>query len=167
PSRRLDAEPIRDALLSVAGLLDSRMYGSGTLDPGMQRRAVYFFIKRSQLIPTLMLFDWPEHLVSIGQRATTTTAPQALLFMNSPLVRRCAQGFAGRVSGRQPGEVVPLGYRIAFAREPTGAEVRLAAEFLDRQRAAYSKAGKPDADQLALVDFCQALLSMSDFIYIP
>ena len=39
------------------------MYGPGTLDPKMPRRSVYFFIKRSQLIPMMMLFDWPEHLV--------------------------------------------------------------------------------------------------------
>ena len=66
--RRLEAEPIRDAMLQAAGVIDLRMYGPGTLDPNMRRRSVYFFIKRSQLIPMMMLFDWPEHLVSIGQR---------------------------------------------------------------------------------------------------
>ena len=64
---RLEAEPIRDTMLAIAGLLDQRMYGPGTLDPGMSRRSVYFFIKRSQLVPMMMLYDWPEHLVSIGQ----------------------------------------------------------------------------------------------------
>jgi mono/diheme cytochrome c family protein len=165
--RRLEAEPIRDALLSVAGQLDSRMYGSGTLDPGMQRRAVYFFIKRSQLIPTLMLFDWPEHLVSIGQRATTTTAPQALLFMNSPLGRRCAEGLAGRVAGGSDAEAVRGAYHIAFGRAPTDEESRLAAGFLARQADGYARDGRPDPNRLARVDLCQALLSMSEFIYIP
>ena len=66
--RRLEAEPIRDALLASSGRLDSSMFGKGTLDPNMRRRSVYFFIKRSQLIPSMMLFDWPEHLVGIGQR---------------------------------------------------------------------------------------------------
>ncbi|HEV3005289.1 MAG TPA: DUF1549 and DUF1553 domain-containing protein, partial [Pirellulales bacterium] len=70
--RRLEAEAIRDSMLAVSGQIESTMYGSGTLDQNMRRRSVYFFIKRSQLIPTMMLFDWPEHLVSIGQRASTT-----------------------------------------------------------------------------------------------
>src|SRR5262249_46503958 len=39
---RLEAEPIRDALLQVSSLLDPRMYGPGSLDPAMQRRSVYF-----------------------------------------------------------------------------------------------------------------------------
>src|SRR5262249_15690052 len=92
--RRLEAEPIPQAMLSGPGLVDGRMYGPGSLDQSMRRRSVYFTIKRSQLIPSMMLFDWPEHLVSIGQRATTTTASQALLFMNGPEGRRCAEGFA-------------------------------------------------------------------------
>ena len=74
--RRLEAEPIRDAMLATAGRLDLRMYGPGSLTVEMPRRSVYFFIKRSQLIPMMMLFDWPEHLVSIGQRSVTTTAPR-------------------------------------------------------------------------------------------
>jgi hypothetical protein len=164
---RLEAEPIRDAMLSIAGLLDQRMEGPGTLDPLMQRRSVYFFIKRSQLIPMMMLFDWPEHLVSIGQRATTTTAPQALLFMNSPLMRRCATGFATRLAGQPADLAIAHGYRIALAREPTDAEARLASAFIARQREAYGSSGKGDPSRLALVDFCQALMSMSDFIYIP
>jgi hypothetical protein len=65
--QRLEAEVIRDSLLSVAGLLDPTPFGPGTLDQNMTRRSIYFFIKRSQLIPIMMLFDWPEHLVSIGQ----------------------------------------------------------------------------------------------------
>jgi hypothetical protein len=164
---RLEAEPIRDAMLSISGLLEQRMQGPGSLDPMMRRRSVYFFIKRSQLIPTMMLFDWPEHLVSIGQRASTTTAPQALLFMNSPLVRRCALGFAGRLTNRPESQAIRRGYQIALAREPSAVEFRLASSFLAQQSSTYAQAGKPDPALLSMVDFCQALMSMSDFIYIP
>jgi hypothetical protein len=153
-------------MLSISGLLEQRMEGPGTLDPAMSRRSVYFFIKRSQLIPMMMLFDWPEHLVSIGQRATTTTAPQALLFMNSALVRRCALGLAGRLSGKPSEQAIRLGYRIALAREPSDNENRLAAGFLTRQAANYARAGAPDSERRALADFAQALMSMNEFIYI-
>ena len=166
--RRLDAEPIRDAMLAAAGRLEERMYGPGTLDPAMTRRSVYFFIKRSKLIPMMMLFDWPEHLVSIGQRSTTTTAPQALSFLNSDLARRCGEGLAGRVAalGDSAAEVA-LAYRIAFGRRPTEAEGRFAAGFLAAQRSAYVRANRPDPGRLALVNFCQALIGMNEFIYIP
>jgi mono/diheme cytochrome c family protein len=165
--RRLEAEPIRDAMLAVAGRLDGAMYGPGTLDPEMRRRSVYFFIKRSQLIPAMMLFDWPEPLVSIGRRSTTTTAPQALMFMNSPLGRRCAEGFAGRLAGESPGAAVRRAYLLAYGREPTGGEARISAEFLAEQSSRYAKAGRADADRAALVDFCQGVMSASEFIYVP
>src|SRR5262249_13769921 len=96
--RRLEAEPIRDAMLATAGRLGLEMYGPGSLNVEMPRRSAYFFIKRSQLIPMMMLFDWPEHLVSIGRRSVTTTAPQALAMMNSGLARHCAEGLAARAA---------------------------------------------------------------------
>ena len=155
-------------MLAAAGRLDRRMYGPGSLDPAMPRRSVYFFIKRSQLIPMMMLFDWPEHLVSIGQRSTTTTAPQALALLNSGLARHCAEGLAGRVAaGGDPRVAVARAYRIAFGRDPTESEARLAAAFLAAQRSAYARDGRPDPDRSALVDFCQALIGMNEFIYIP
>ena len=40
-TRRLEAEAIRDSLLSVAGKLDPKMYGPGTLDGNNPRRSVY------------------------------------------------------------------------------------------------------------------------------
>ncbi len=164
--RRLEAEAIRDAMLRAAGGLHVRMYGPGTLDPNMRRRSVYFFIKRSQLIPMMMLFDWPEHLVSIGQRSTTTIAPQALLFMNSPQGRQYAEGFARRLEGEAAGPAVKRAYRIAFGRAPAEAEERLALDFLARQSDAYRRAGRADAEQRARVDFCQTLLSMNEFVYV-
>ena len=111
-ARRAGSRPSRSATRCwrSAGRLDRRMYGPGSLDAEMPRRSVYFFIKRSQLIPMMMLFDWPEHLVSIGQRSTTTTAPQALAMLNSGLARHCAEGFAARVAaGGDPDARVPRG----------------------------------------------------------
>ncbi|MGH7136003.1 MAG: DUF1553 domain-containing protein, partial [Pirellulales bacterium] len=164
--RRLEAEAIRDAMLSVSGQLDTTMYGPGTLDQAMRRRSVYFFIKRSQLIPMMMLFDWPEHLVSIGQRSSTTIAPQALLFMNSPQGRSYAEAFAGRLQGLSDDKFLPGAYALAFGRQPNANELDLADQFLAKQSAVYTAAGKNDAARLARVDFCQALMSMNEFVYV-
>ena len=165
--RRLEAEAIRDAMFQVSGLLDGRQYGPGSLDAAMPRRSVYFFIKRSQLIPSMMLFDWPEHLVSIGRRGTTTTASQALLFLNSPEARRCAESFAARLEGATDDEVPALAYKLALGREPTAAEAQAAAEFLRDQRASYEKAGTPEPRRTTLADFGQAVLGSSEFLYLP
>ncbi len=134
----------------------------------MPRRSVYFFIKRSQLIPMMMLFDWPEHLVSIGQRSSTTTAPQALRcsIAGWPAIAPRASPTGSRPEWRRRHRW-HAAYRIAFGREPTEAEARLAAGFLAGQRAAYARDGRPDPDRSALVDFCQALIGMNEFIYIP
>ncbi|HEX7446222.1 MAG TPA: DUF1553 domain-containing protein, partial [Pirellulales bacterium] len=164
--RRLEAEAIRDAMLAVSGQLDAAMYDPGTLDPNMHRRSVYFFIKRSQLIPMMMLFDWPEHLVSIGQRSSTTIAPQALMFMNSPQGRQYAEAFAARLDGLSDDQAVTEGYRRALGRAPGGQELSLAAEFLKHQAEAHAARGQADATRLARADFCQALMGMNEFVYI-
>jgi cytochrome c553 len=168
--RRLEAEPIRDSVLSVSGKLDPKMFGPGTLDESMTRRSIYFTVKRSQLIPMMMLFDWPEHLVSIGDRATTTTAPQALVFLNSPHVRRWAEAFAARVAqegGEGVSDRIDRAYRLAFSRPATEEEIDRCRTFLEMQEARYREAGRGNGQVLALADLCQAILGMNEFLYIP
>jgi Protein of unknown function (DUF1553)/Protein of unknown function (DUF1549)/Planctomycete cytochrome C len=166
PPRRLEAEPIRDSMLFVSGLLDPSMYGPGTLDSSMRRRSIYFFIKRSQLIPEMMLFDWPEHLVSIGQRASTTIAPQALLFINSPHSRTYAEAFAKRIQSAEPNASIVQAYMTAFGRPPSSSELQIAEEFLRKQAETRKSSGDAEADFQALADLCQAIFSMNEFVYI-
>ena len=162
--RRLEAEPIRDSVLAVAGRLDRTMYGPGTLNENMTRRSVYFFIKRSRLVPSMMLFDWPEHLVPIGTRSSTTIAPQALAFMNSTLVRQSAEALASRVGKSEA--PIAAAYQLALSRAPTQAENVAADSFIKSQAKAYLDAGRKDGQRLALVDFCQSVFSLNEFIYL-
>jgi hypothetical protein len=153
-------------MLAVSGKLDLRQFGPGTLDQNMTRRSVYFFIKRSQLIPMMMLFDWPEHLVSIGQRPVTTIAPQALMFMNSPQGRDYATAFAKRLPQDNPDQAVQNAWRLAFGRVPADAELAASRQFLQRQQELHMAAGRTDATAQAFVDLCQTILSMNEFVYI-
>ncbi len=164
--RRLEAEAVRDSMLVVSGMLDRRMFGPGAQDETMTRRSVYFFIKRSELIPSMMLFDWPEHLVGIGRRPTTTIAPQALLFLNSPLARRYAEGFSGRLEGLNSRAAIEAAYQTAFARMPSTEERSHGLAFLDNQRELYAKHGRSDPERRAFVDYCQSLMSLNEFLYI-
>jgi cytochrome c553 len=169
PARRLEAEVIRDSLLAVGGVLDERLYGPGTLDEGTKRRSVYFTVKRSKLIPMLVVFDAPEALSGIGERPTTTIAPQALYLMNNSHVRGYARGFARRIAPdpKTPlEEAVRMGYQAALGRAPTAAELADSTAFLKAQAADYTVAKKVDARELALTDFCQTLMCLNEFVYI-
>ena len=134
----------------------------------MRRRSVYFFIKRSQLIPSMMLFDWPEHLVSIGQRASTTTAPQALLFMNSALGRDVGRG-PGRAGDRRAGHGGPVRARLQARFRPRAERRKKRAwrlDFLARQRSTYAADNKPDPARRHSSTSARHCLSMSETIYI-
>lgn len=171
--RRLEAEAVRDSLLAVSGELDTTMFGPGTLDENMKRRSIYFMVKRSRLIPTLMIFDAPDALVSLPVRSSTTIAPQALLLMNNDHVREYARSLAHRIatkpeelrSGVTAGTVIN-GYLLTLGRPPTQQELTDSSVFLQTQIASYTTAGQSDAIGLALTDFSQVLLSLNEFLYI-
>lgn len=167
--RRLEAESIRDSMLAVSGELDTTLYGPGTLEEGMQRRSIYFMVKRSRLIPMMTLFDSPEPLVSIGERPATTIAPQALAFMNNPHVRKWATTLGKKLAeaGKDSTEeAVRQGYLIALARQPDEDERQSSVAFVEAQRKSYADAGKANARELALADFAQVLFSLNEFVFV-
>jgi hypothetical protein len=161
PLVRLEAEPIRDAMLAVSGRLDARMFGPGTLDEAMTRRSIYFAVKRSELVPSMVQLDFPEGLTGIGQRVTTTVAPQALLMLNSPHVRANAKAFAEGLrpfADRSLADAVTVGYERAIGRPPTDSEREAAVAFLRLQTG--------DRVPEALADFCQTLFALNEFMYV-
>ncbi len=166
PARRLEAEIIRDAILSVSGELDPKMFGPGTLDDKSKRRSIYFTVKRSKLMPMMVIFDAPEALSGMAERPTTTIAPQALHLLNNPQVRQAARSMARRIA---PDSTTPLetavrqGYRIALARDPDRDELADGIAFIQRQLPTYPENARRES---ALADFCQVLLCLNEFIYV-
>ncbi len=166
-TRRLEAESIRDTLLAVGGNLDPAMYGPSVLD-NSQRRSVYLRVKRSELLPVMTMFDAPEPTQSIGERSVTTVPTQALSLMNSPFARQQAEKLFARI---KPAADAPLttaidrGYQLAYNRSPTDAERSLMLAFMEQQRAALGP-DKPDSTDQALIEFCQVLLCLNEFVYI-
>jgi len=167
--RRLEGEVVRDALLACAKRLDERMYGPGSLDEAQRRRSIYFTIKRSELVPMMQVFDAPEALTSMGDRPSTTIAPQALLLLNNPNVRADARAFARRLSpalDRSTAEAVRSGYRIALCRDPEPDELADSTAFIEQQRALHESDVKipgrrADPRESALLDFCQVLMCLN------
>jgi len=167
PARRLEAEAIRDAILAVAGTLDPRMFGPGTLDGNSPRRSVYLTVKRSQMIPLLQMFDIPEAMQSIGERSVTTVPTQSLAFMNSPFIRQAAQKLAARVRAKASAsmnDAIDEAYLIALGRRPTEVERGRMLDFVERQAESYGKAAQ--ARDQALTDCCQVLLCLNEFIFV-
>ncbi len=157
---------IRDALLAVGGNLDSKMYGPSVLD-NTARRSVYLRVKRSELLPVMTMFDAPEPTQSIGTRSVTTVPTQALALMNSPFVRQQAEKLATRIKstdGATSG-LVDRGYRTAFGRAPTADEATALAAFIDSPPVAPDGAPPPSRDAM-IVEFCQVLLCLSEFVYV-
>jgi hypothetical protein len=166
PRHRLEAEVVRDAMLAVSGTLDRRQFGPGTLDETSKRRSIYFTVKRSKIMPMMVVFDAPDGLQGSGERPTTTIAPQALMLLNNAQVRACAAGLARQLGNGSPEAVVKAGYATALSRPPSAAELADAVAFLAAQAESYRAAGKANGAELALTDFCQVLLCLNDFVYV-
>jgi hypothetical protein len=153
--------------------------------PATWRRSVYIYAKRSMLMPMLQAFDFPDCTKSCAVRNTTTVAPAALLMMNNEFVRDQARHFAERIkkeSGEQLAAQVAMIYRVALARKPTNDEVELGIQFLGDQAQLYggfanasgqAPEGTGDPNPvtaehrgMALVNYCQAVMGLNEFVYI-
>ena len=84
--QRLEAEPLRDAMLATAGRLDETMGGTSTRDLSTRRRSLYLMTIRSDRTGYRMLFDATDPTAIADSRNDSTVAPQALFLMNNPFV---------------------------------------------------------------------------------
>ncbi len=136
-TRRLDAEQIRDAILSVTGELTPDA-GGPSVDASAPRRTIYTKVLRNSHDPLLEVFDAPDSFSSLAQRNVTTTPTQSLLLLNSPASLKRAQAFAARLrrdSSADEGRRVSDAYRLALGRAPRDGERASALAFIDRQAA--------------------------------
>ncbi|NBR84872.1 MAG: DUF1553 domain-containing protein [Proteobacteria bacterium] len=136
PTRRLEAEQIRDAVLAVTGELKLEPAGGPSTDFLTPRRSIYSKLMRNSPDPLLNVFDLAESFNSVAQRNVTTTPPQALLLFNSQMMLRHAKTFAARLEQENPSsdeEMVNAAYRLAFSREPRPNERAAALQFMQSQ----------------------------------
>ena len=173
PARRLEAEAIRDALLTVGGKLEDKLYGPSETSYESPRRSVYLRVKRSELIPFLTLFDAPEPAASVGERGATTLPTQALAMMNSTFVRDIASRLTKRAlqPGVEPAAAIAQASRITLGRAPTATEQARLTQFFQQQlemlgpASADAKAQEVQTNR-ALTETCLVLLCMNEFIYV-
>jgi hypothetical protein len=121
----------------------------------------------------MQAFDAPDASLSCGRRNSTTVAPQALALLNDPFCRDRAADFARRLvaeAGLKPEDWIARGFHLAIARPPTEKELEASLAFVEQQRQRRAARDKSlSAEQVreeSLADFCQALFSLNEFIYV-
>ena len=171
--QRLDAEIVRDSMLTVGGNINLAVGGEpifpfipkdiltgqyrgkwvNTPDgPEAWRRGVYVYRRRSLPYPMFDTFDHPDMNVVAGARNVSTVPTQALTLLNNPFVLAQADRLAERVSreASEPAAQVDRAYRIALARPPAPAELDVALDLV-RTR--------------SLAAFTHVLLNLDEFVY--
>jgi hypothetical protein len=203
--RRLEGEAIRDAMLAASNRISPRTGGPGIMAPLPQellsslrkdhwkttddsedhrRRSVYLFVRRNLRYPLFDAFDRPDTNASCPRRNQSTTAPQALVLLNSEFSLSASQDLAGYVLSRaSPIDAarIELLYRRTLGRDPTSDEVAAGRDFIAAQTASLRQVGRPlselalpaarpkgiePLDAAAWVDLCLAVFNLNEFIYV-
>ena len=176
--RRLEAEQVRDGILSVSGRLNLSMGGPSVFPPlpadlaiaarygkeggdmwepnekeeDNRRLSIYTFQRRSLPQPMMLAFDAPVFSESCERRSVTTTALQALSMMNGDLVNEEASHLAERIAGTAGADArarITRAFETVLNRPPSAEELN---KFAD---AGYS-----------LVSICRVLLNSNEYLYV-
>jgi hypothetical protein len=170
---RLEAESVRDAILCVAGQLNTELGGKGYADvnsyffkgtqfydpidpPGFanNRRTLYRMWARGGRSPFLDTFDCPDPSTTTPRRSATVTPLQALSLLNHSFSLRMAEQFALRLKsdvGDSSADQIRRAYLLLFGREATADEVNFSQTFVKRR---------------GLPAFCRAMWNSSEFLFV-
>jgi mono/diheme cytochrome c family protein len=172
PPQRLEAEALRDSILSVSGKLDLKLGGPGfdlfkpnsnyvriyepkeEFGPTEFRRMIYAQKPRMQGDGVFAAFDCPDAGQTQPRRAVSTTPLQALNLLNSRFMLDQSEFFAKRLkrdAGSDVAAQVRLAFALAFGREPSPIENKAAAKLIQ---------------QFGLPAFCRAIYNANEFLYV-
>ncbi len=172
--RRLEAEEIRDAILTVSGRMSRRMNGPGYYlfaleqtahsphyeyhkfdpeDSASHRRSVYRFIVRSQPDPYMTTLDCADSSQSTPLRDETLTSLQALSLLNNRLSLSMSRHFAQRLGeeSKAGSDRIDLAMRLIAGRSPT-----------DREQTEFTAY----AEKHGFENLCRVLFNVSEFVFV-
>jgi len=172
--RRLDAEAVRDSVLTASGTLDRRMGGPGfelfyfkddhspiydhtdptkVDNPQVRRRTIYRFTVRSVPNPFMEALDCADPNLNTPVRSQTLTALQALALWNDLFMVRQSQEFARRLEGiyRDRDAQIVAAYRFALGREPRAQERDALAAFAAKHGLAHA---------------CRVIWNTNEFVFV-
>ncbi len=187
PSRRMEAEAIRDAILAVSGRLDRRLFGPsvqpyrekeyadrrlfpGPLD-GDGRRSIYIKNNLMEAPKFLGAFNFPGGKVAQGRRDVTNVPAQALALLNDPFVQQQADVWAGRLVQRPDPDArcrIQEIYLSALNRPPSAEELDRMEMFVrDLAELHAVSADQMLSSQPLWKDVAHAVYNLKEFIYVP
>ena len=172
PSRRLEAEAIRDTMLAVSGRLNLKTGGPGFdlfssrgglngFPPILKfqndglRRMVYAHKIRMEPDSVFGAFDCPDAGQSVSRRRQSTTPIQALNLFNSQFTSDESKAMAKRIKedvGLEIPRQVISAYWLAYGRDPQPDEMSDAESVVRLQ---------------GLETLCRAIFNSNEFLFIP
>ncbi|MEX1231986.1 MAG: PSD1 and planctomycete cytochrome C domain-containing protein [Planctomycetaceae bacterium] len=183
PTRRLEAEAIRDSLLAVSGRLDPALYGrpidpprtaeattnkrllSGPLD-GHGRRSLYLYLSIMEPPKFLVGFNLPDLKLPTGKRDVTNVPSQALTMLNDPFVIAMSAFWAKQLISQahaSPEDCLMTMFIRAFGREPSDGELqRWSAALRDLATEGHAEIM---TDEAAWTRMAHAVFNAKEFIY--
>jgi hypothetical protein len=185
--RRLAAESLRDAMLTVSGQLDARIGGPNIHDPKIvptgttdrpteydyvfadTRRSVYTPAFRNRMHELFEVFDFANQNSAVAQRDVTTVVPQALLMLNSTFVMQQARAAAERALANNEltdEQRVERAFREALGRSPSDGERKIALATVAVSNNIDSAEALTPARVAAWEQLFQALFGCIDFRYL-
>lgn len=168
PVRRMDAEIIRDHLLSVSRNLDLTMQGPSSslrAEPAVdQRRGLYVQTKREGQNELFASFDVPMPNTTRGARDVSTTPGQAITLLNSPFIQYQADKWAERAAaaiqnGVKPDEQLASLLSHALSRPAKPNELSMLRGYYEEHL--------PEGIRVALRQSAHLVFNLKEFIYLP
>ncbi|AMV27052.1 Planctomycete cytochrome C [Gemmata sp. SH-PL17] len=138
-TRRMEAEVVRDSLLSLAGVLDPTV-GGPPIDPvrgtDTGRRSLYYRYSREDKMEFLTAFDAPG-VEECYRREQSIVPQQALALENSEFSWNQARRIARRLEVNAPDSTtfVAVAFEHILGRAPSASEIEACETFLVRQDA--------------------------------
>jgi hypothetical protein len=177
PTRRMEAEVVRDTILAVAGKLDLTPRGP-ELDPNLgakvPRRSLYFRYTTSSFLRFLEPFD-PAPPEDCYRRAESIVPQQALTLLNSELALTNARLVARELHGRhaEPAAFAREAFVRVLQRPASPAELEASVQFLaeqgqllEKQQGKLGSKGTTDPALRARENFVHLLFNHNDFVTI-
>tara|TARA_Y100001933_G_scaffold66882_1_gene67216 strand:- start:334 stop:2712 length:2379 start_codon:yes stop_codon:yes gene_type:complete len=166
--RRLDAEELRDSLLTFSAQLDITPGGRHPFphrltyfyrqhEPFQEKyvsnkRSIYQMQQRIQKNPYLDMFDGPDGGLHLGDRKASVTTLQALYFMNSKFIHEQAEAITERLPEEHKVEYL---YELVFNRRAEDKELEFAESYFAKDNSRQRWAG-----------YVRSMLSSNEFLFV-
>ncbi len=176
PTRRLEAEAVRDTVAHLGGSLGSRLFGPPidfVHESAPLRRSVYLKVARNDKDELLTAFHCPRPSSTVGERYATRTPKQSLVMLSDPLARLSARAWAERIVTTFDADEqrVARMYLEAMGRAPSTSELQVAQQFIAQQRQRLSEV-EPDPVRTVDLelelwsDLAHVLFNLDEFVTI-